>query len=467
MPVHSSLSPQTIPIGDPEHLDDLCRDTVGCQIQLYRTYGELVAFPKGPHQTIFAFSPEAHRDAYGDPTTFYVYGPPGPRNSAQRRFAQGLFGLNGPKFQEHRRLLMPAVSKGAVEGAGSAMQHIIDRFLANWHPGKQIDLYGSMKSLSLRVAGQLLFGLEDFTIADTVAAAFQDWLDDYTRATFAMTLPMDLSGSQYQQWLAAGERFEGHLWELIAQREATLADDQHDLLAILLRNRKAGRLTDTEVIGEMQTLFNASYQTTASGLLWTLFLLMQHPEAMRRLFDEWDADRPPPPGQYSWMECVLRESLRMLPPVVYGVRGAARAGTLAGHPVDAGTVIVIGIYGTHHRADIYPEPERFRPERWHEQKVSPFAYVPFAAGPRMCMGAAFSMQLFGLTLKGILKRFRLALAPGTRVDRHSCLTMGVAGRLPVTILAQDRRFAGVPLAGNVHEMVQMPREGVVTAAKAA
>lgn len=424
--------------------------------RLRRLGGPIVGYPKGSDLTVFAFGPEANHSIYGDPATFYIYGPPGPKNSAQRRFGLGLFGLNGAKQQQHRRLLLPALQKPVVEQSADAMRAQIDEFLTGWRVGQTIDLYGAMKDLSLRIAGKLLFGLADISAAYPVAAAFQDWLDDYVSVLFALTLPVELSASRYQQFLAAGERLEAHLRGLLQQKKETLRDEQNDLLALLLRAQQSGQISEAEVIGELQTLVNASYQTTATGLTWTLLLLGQHPDILAAVLDEPRMRSLQVQGK-TLLERVIRESLRILPPVAFTARRALKRTSVADHEIPAGTVVIVSMYETHHQEDIYPHPERFWPDRWLEQKVSPYAYVPFGAGPRMCMGTAFSLQLFQLVIPAILGRYRLALTPGVRIDRHSSLTMGVAGTLPTTICAQDGRTMTVPVVGNIHQMVEMPR----------
>src|SRR5262245_44489816 len=306
----SGLRGDAIPEGAAEHLHDLCFDTVGCMNRLHRLYGPIVGYRKGSERTVFAFGPEANESVYGDPATFYIYGPPGPKNSAQRRFGLGLFGLNGPKQQQHRRLFLPALRKPSVEASAPVMRQQVEHFLAGWRPGQTIDLYGSMKDLSLQIAGKLLFGLDDLSSARAVAAAFQDWLDDYIRVLFALTLPVELPPGRYQEWLGAGQRLEVHLRDLLRQRRATFAEGQGDLLGLLLQAEAAGAISEAEVIGEMQTLLNASYQTTATALTWTLLLLTQHPDVLRAILDEQERPNvgPTRPGQTTLLERVIRES---------------------------------------------------------------------------------------------------------------------------------------------------------------
>jgi cytochrome P450 len=157
------------------------------------------------------------------------------------------------------------------------------------------------------------------------------------------------------------------------------------------------------------------------------------------------------------LDRVIKESLRILPPVVFTSRRVMGAATLAGRPVPLGAIVVVSFYDTHHLPELFPEPERFRPDRWVGATVSPYAYLPFAAGPRMCLGAAFSLRLFQVVIPAIVRRYRLAIRPRARVDRQSSLTMGVRGRLPAVVLAQDGRFGAAALTGNFHEMVHVPQ----------
>jgi cytochrome P450 len=446
---HANDSP--LPIGSPDMLHDLDGDTLGCTSRLHRTYGPIVGYRKGSDLTVFCCGAEAGYAVFSEPDTFHVFGHPGTKNTAQRRFGLGLFGINGAVQRQHRRLLMPAVRKEAVEASAEAMSQVIDEFLGEWRVGQRIDLYAAMKELSLRVAGRLLFGLDDFAVARDVAIAFQNWLDNYITAVFALSLPVTMPAARYQRWLEAGNRMEVYLKQLIKLRRSHLRDGQHDLLALLLRACDAGQISESEVIGEMQTLFNASYQTTASGLTWTLLLLTQHPGVLRRLNDDWRS------GEHSdLLDRVIRESLRVLSPVVFVMRRSVRPSVIGRHSLPEGTVVFHNLYMTHHLPELFPQPERFDPDRWSWQHVSPFTYAPFAAGPRMCLGATFSLQLFQIAVPAILRRFRLVMAPGTAVIRHSSLTLGVDGSLPVTLQAPDGRFTVVPLTGNIHEMVELP-----------
>ncbi|MBY0231065.1 MAG: cytochrome P450 [Gemmataceae bacterium] len=454
-PTGSARAP--VSAGTTDELRDLCGDTVACMTRLHRRHGPLVRFPKGGEETLFAFGPEASESLLSDPEAFHVHGMPGPRGSSMRRFGLGLFGLNGAPALAQRRLLLPPLARSAVEADEARMLALVERELAAWRTGETIDLAAALRKLALRVTGRMLFGLEDFALADEVAAVFQQWLDEYIRVLFASAFPVEIAPGTYREWLAAGDRLEERLGALIAQRRASLRDGDGDLLAILLRAQQAGGMDDAGLMGAMHTLFNASYQTTASGLLWTFLMLGQHPDALRDVLRERDGVGLSRPGVPGPTERAVREALRLFPPVAFVLRRATRRASVAGHEVEQGTVVFLGIYATHRDEAAFPDPLRYDPDRWLAARASPYSYIPFGAGPRMCMGTAFSMRLFGHAAQAALSRWRLRIAPEARIDRRTSLTLGTAGPVPAMLLPRDGVREEEPLSGDIHEMVRLPQ----------
>ena len=194
---------------------------------------------------------------------------------------------------------------------------------------------------------------------------------------------------------------------------------------------------------------------------WTLFLLARHPEEALRVVDEIEdvvgegvptsADLARLPA----LDRVLKESLRILPPVAFNVRRASRDTEVLGQPLPAGSTAVFSHYVTHHDAAIYPEPERFQPDRWEGFKPTQFEYLPFSAGPRRCIGEGFTTRLQKITLIRLLQRFRFTVVPGTRFDRHQAITVAPSHGVPVTLHPPDRGFERVPVEGKIHEMVDL------------
>ncbi len=457
------MEPTALPaIGHPEHLRDFLCDSVGCLSALERRYGSAVAFAKGSSHAVFTFGPEFHRQLLTRPDAFHISsGIPGPKNSAQRRFGAGMFNINGEQHERHRRLLMPPFRKEAVESYHDRLVAVTDELLSDWQPGQVRDIVQEMKALAIRVTGRILFGLDDFALGHEIAATFDDWVELCHAVSFASLLPIEPPAGSYERLLDAASRLEKKLLELLAQKRVQ-GTDGPDLLAILLRARRDGLLGDVDVIGQTHSLFNAAYHTTTYALTWSVFLLAQHPDVARRLLaDLCDhvagaAPAPAELGRVPLLDAVIKESMRLLPPVVYYARINVAPIGLGPYALPARTLIVASLYVTHHLAELFPRPQCFDPDRWRNAAVSPYAHLPFGGGPRLCLGAPFAMLMLKIALATIVRRFRLSVLPGTRIDRHATLTLGPRGAIPARVYRQDGLFTAAPVSGQIHEMVELP-----------
>jgi cytochrome P450 len=159
--------------------------------------------------------------------------------------------------------------------------------------------------------------------------------------------------------------------------------------------------------------------------------------------------------QLNFLENVINESMRILPPVPFTIRATQRDMAMGPADVPRNTRVLCSHYLTHHMAEIYPEPERFRPERWQSIEPSQYEFLPFSAGPRVCIGASFAFQVLKISLAMMLQRFRFSVIPRSRIDRVIRITMGPREGLPMTIHPNDRKFAANEVRGQIHEMVQM------------
>jgi cytochrome P450 len=145
----------------------------------------------------------------------------------------------------------------------------------------------------------------------------------------------------------------------------------------------------------------------------------------------------------------------VLPPVSYGERVCAAPVEVGPYALPKGAFVSFSQYMTHHLPELYPEPERFNPERWHTIDPSPYDYLPFGAGPHTCIGAAFAMLEIKIALAMIVQRYRLALQPGARIDRQLRVTLSPKHGMPMVVAAQDRQFRRTEVRGDIHEMVEL------------
>lgn len=458
------------PVGSLLHLEEFLHDSVGGMTALYQQYGDCVAFMKGQNSLLFAFGPAYNRLLLGQPDVFYlISGMPGPRNSAQRQFSTGLFGLNGEQHQERRRLLMPPFRKEAVESYCRRLVEVTGDHLGSWREGQVRDIATESRDLALRITSEVLFGLDDLALAHAVGTTFEEWVDLNHTAFFAAMLPVSASPECYEGLLSAAETLRGRLLALLEHKRSR-PPDASDVLSLLMQAQAAGKLTEAELLGHTHTLFNAAFHTTTYALTWALFLLAQHPTVASQVLEELDENlatsEPTVEGLAALpqLDRLLKESMRVLPPVAYYPRISARATTLGSYPLASGTVVIGSHYVTHHLSELYALPERFLPERWMCLPPRPSAYLPFGMGARMCIGAPFAVLMLKVALAMIWQRFRLTVVPGTQIDRHATLTLGPRKDIPAMLWRQDGRFSTSAVLGNVHEMVALPTAGKVAVA---
>ncbi|MCE9530761.1 MAG: cytochrome P450 [Planctomycetes bacterium] len=456
----------TMPKGDsPELLRQIMTDSVGGFSAVHRAHGDVVAYWKGGVPIVFVVGPEFARDMLADKETYYIRaGHPGSKGSAQRSFMNGMFGVNGNVHTQYRRMYMPALKRGSVETQFEAMNRLADDVVSGWREHQTRDLVRDMKNLAMSVTGRMLFGLSDLTAARHVEAYFDHWVMLNHQTLFASILPVDDLPNPYPELLDASEEIRNRLIELLKEKRkaAPAAQSEFDLLATLLSVQERGLIGEQEVIGQLHSLFNAAHHTTSYALTWTLFLIAQHPAIARRLVDEIQTNAPSDDSSLDQLnrcehlERVIRESLRLIGPLVYMSREATCDAPLGRYQVPRGTVVLVSQYNTHHRAADFANPETFNPDRWKTMGPCPYSYLPFGQGTRMCMGAPFALQFMKVVVAMITRRFRLTIAPGTTINRRSSLTLGPAGPLPVLIHRQDGLYATSAVHGQVLEMVTLP-----------
>jgi cytochrome P450 len=155
------------------------------------------------------------------------------------------------------------------------------------------------------------------------------------------------------------------------------------------------------------------------------------------------------------LEGVINESLRLFPPGTWMLRTSTGPFTIGPYELPAGTHLVFSPAVTHRRPDLYPQPNRFLPERWSAIKPSTYEYLPFGAGPRRCLGATFALMELKLVLPIILQRYRLEVPDGTRVDRGGTILSFPKKGLPIRLHIQDRNFARAHIKGNIHDLLDL------------
>jgi cytochrome P450 len=446
----------------------LLHDPVAAMRSLYQRHGSLVAL--GPvaigepaKLNILAVGPELNRQVLGDPARFRPTGLVlrGPENSAQRRVRFGLTRMVGEQHRQQRQLVMPAFHRTAIRGYHELMVGNTATLLKQWQHGQRYDIYAEMRMLSLRIASAVLFS-HDPAEALPIGHLIDDWLGRNFAST-VLAFPVDLPGTPYHGLLRLAERIEERILAMIARRRSD-PGRHSDVLSLLMeaRDDENYRMSDIELVGQTTILFMAAFETVAAALTWTLFLVAQHPEVMHKLMNEFGAvlNGGVPDvaqlGRLDYLDVVIKESMRILPPVPYTIHVTTRKVPLGPYALTHGARVISSHYLTHHLSHLYAEPERFRPERWKQIDPNQYEYLPFSAGPRTCIGAAFAVQFLKISLSMMLQRFRFAVVPGTRIDRIVRITMQPRRGLPMSIFDNDGKFVASEVRGQIREMVTLP-----------
>jgi cytochrome P450 len=210
------------------------------------------------------------------------------------------------------------------------------------------------------------------------------------------------------------ERINRLIYEEIAARKgARDLDEREDILSLLLQAKhEDGRpMSDRELRDELMTLLVAGHETTATGLSWAIELLARHPAKLERLCAEVAA------GDDTYLDAVLKETLRLRPVIALVLRKLVEPMEIGGRLLPAGVSVAPSIYLVHRRPDVYPEPERFRPERFLEHPPGTYTWIPFGGGVRRCLGAAFAEFEMAVVLRELVERRRLS--PAGREPEHS------------------------------------------------
>lgn len=446
-------------------LQDFVADPIACMRKLNQTHGDLAALRESHQQLVFIFSPDLNHRILSDSKLFqsHFFALRGPKNSALRRLTCGLLSMNGDEHKQQRRLVAAPFEKRSIGIHHDTIALLTDNMLGNWQPGETVDLAQQMTVLMRKITSAMLFGMDQIEIAMEIGDLLDPWVEVNHQLSLGAFLPTDDFMPRYEELLSLAKRLEARILDLVRLRRDA-GQLGSDLLSQLIRvHDQTGGITIEQLVGHVAVLFGAAHMTSAITLGWTLFLLSQHPDIMHSLFIELLAGVYDDPvdaldsGKGMLLDRVLRESMRILPASSYSQRTNAIPIELGPLSLPKNTVIIFSQFMTHHRPDLFPNPERFDPDRWLTITPSPYEYLPFGAGPRLCLGAPLALVTLKTILPKILRRFRLSATAGAEINGRVVSTMlnPISG-LPMKIFRQDGRFAASPVSGNIHSLVALP-----------
>lgn len=444
--------------------------------KLHEQFGPIAAIEDGGQRVVLLFSPEYNQQVLSDTDRFHArfFTIRGPRRSAQRRCTCGLLAMNGEQHRRNRRLVKEPFGLRAISQYTDTISRLTDEMLDTWRPGESRDFAEEMRKYMLRVTSTLLFGLDDQQAACRLGDMIANWVALNHQVGVGALVPNERFSEGYEELLGYAEQLEAEVLDMIRRRRQS-PEQGRDVLSLLVRSHdEAGGLSDEELVGQAAVLFGAAHMTTAHSLTWTLLLLAQHPSAMRQLWNEFNSANEalpmdggsnaysapkslgslPKGDDLSYLDRVIKESMRLLPASAYSQRINTVAVQLGPLELTRGTGIVFTPIITHHLAHLYPQPERFLPDRWLTLRPSPYAYHPFGAGPRLCIGGPLATAVIRIALRRILSRYRLSVVPNSEIGAHieSTMLFPTFG-VPMDIHPADANFQSVPIQGNIHDLV--------------
>ena len=350
---------------------------------------------------------------------------------------KGIMTSEGELWKRQRYMMQPFFHRRVITEFAGITAAANDRCLERWEAlasrGEPVNLTDEMSELTLEIVLRSIFGRDLDRLSQQLGGN-----------------PFEVVTKEQSRDLQFAYKFRSLtklVAQLIAQRRAT-EEEHFDYLAMLMnaRDKDSGApMGERELIDEIMTLLVAGHETTASGLNWTWYLLSQHPRVESRLHAEIDAAAHVPAPTLTEMEelrytrQVIDESLRLYPPGWVLSRRTIEADVLGGYPVPAGTNVLLPLYLLHRHPHFWKNPEAFEPERFapeHEAQRPRFAYMPFAAGPRHCIGENFALYEMLVHLYKVARRYRLRYVPDKPLELEAQINLRTRHPLHVRLEAR-------------------------------
>lgn len=456
--------PRPVPfVGVPYKLFQFLDDPIAVMFRL-RPYGDVVGVIADSPALVAVFGAERTKEVLTNPSVFQhdetvFTGPPG---SQLDKLRYAIIAVNADVHRRHRQLMMPAFQRSALEGYAEDIAVVTASILDRWRVNEEVRVDTLMRELTLSVAVRCFYGLDVLAGATELGHLASDLVETLTSPLTILT-PFNLPGMPYRKAVNLADALLGRLAELVAEKRAQ-GPGARDALSMLVHDsdREGARLTDDELVAEATTLFIAGHETIAMTLSWTLFILERHPKELDRLLDEIESvlgDRTPVPADAARMpvlDRVIKESMRIVPPVpLLFMRACSKEAGVGSYRLPPKANVLVSPLMAHRDERVFPEPRRFKPDRWIDFTPPAYTYLPYGGGPRVCIGAAFANQALRIMLPMILRRYRFTLRSGADVSRLTRANiMHFKHGLWMGVEPQHRRDRPIgPCTGDVVDLV--------------
>jgi cytochrome P450 len=388
-------------------------------------HGDLVRVKLGPWPAYVVCHPDLAHQILVTDRTFDKGGPT--FDKMRKVIGNGLGTCGHQDHRQQRRLVQPAFHRDRIPGYARVMTEQITAVTQPWHDGQVLDVIAVMNAFTAAVATRTLFAAQ--SDESSFVEIQQSWRDVLAGVARRVVMPFEwldkIPTPGNRRFDRAQNHLRHHTGQLITNyRRAGI--DHGDLLSMLLATRDddGQGLADSEIHDQVLTFFVAGTETTSTALSWAWHLLGGYPDIQAQLHTEVDTVLNGRIAEYHDIPkleltgLIITETLRLYPPGWLFTRLTTTDTELAGQYLPAGTIVVFSPYVLHHRADLYPDPNRFDPDRWRNDTTPPLprgAFTPFGGGARKCIGDVFAMTEATLTLASIATRWQLNPLPRARV----------------------------------------------------
>lgn len=427
------------------------RDPVGLLMAVRRDYGDVVRLRLGPTVAHLLSHPRGVRHVLQTRHPNYTKNT---RGVARLRdfLGNGLLTNDGDFWRKQRRTAQPAFHRERIQAFASLMARATVEMLDDWqrrlaegHP--RLDVAEEMMALTLRIVAEALFGADVESATRKVGKALEVVLHvTNARVKRPFDVPPGLPTPENLRFRRAVGVLDDVVGGMIRARRS--GETRDDLLSMLMQARdpETGRgMDDRQLRDEVLTVLLAGHETTANALTWSFYLLSRHPEEEARLEEEVDrvlGGRLPALGDLGGLprtSMVVQEGMRLYPPGWLFGRSPSEDDEIDGYRIEAGSLVFLSPYVTHRHPDLWPDPDRFLPDRFAPASAAAldrFAYFPFGGGPRQCIGVAFANLEMQIVMASAVQRFRLRLAPDALVEIEPLVTLRPRHGMPMIASAR-------------------------------
>ena len=379
---------------------------------------------KGLGKHIFFSEPDAVQQILnGDPDHYYA----GEGNAIIRPFLgkNSLLTLDGKNHDRHRKLMTPAFHGPHMKCYFHLMYVAIHKATDSWKVGSKFSIHDAMMDISLEIILLAVFGSKEDPRIIKMKELLVPLLDFAGFSTLVSTPDESPHGEMnaWDQFTSRSKELDVLLFSEISDRltDPLSLDKGEDILSILLSAslKSESPLSQDEIRDEIITLLLAGHETTATALSWAFYWIHSTPDVLKKVREELDASDPhvesDPLHQLHYLEAVVKETLRINPVIPVISRQLQQTTKILNYTIPSGLQVTPCIYLVHHRPELYPDPDQFKPERFLNHRFGPHEYLPFGGGVRRCIGMAFGMAEMKMVLALILKKYELELIKKTPI----------------------------------------------------